>query len=102
MLKLKKAADKLATANGVRWYDHVLRQPEKDVLMKAIVHEVNGKRKQGRLGMKWRKQVEGSMRRIGLRKEDVADRCRWRESIRRIAKVLRCIQPTHSLGIKPD
>ena len=39
MLGLKKAADKLAKANGVRWYGHVFRRPEEDVLMKAMVHE---------------------------------------------------------------
>ena len=44
MLGLKEAADKLAKANGVRWYGHVLRQPEEDVLMKAMVHKVDGKR----------------------------------------------------------
>ena len=38
-----------------------------------MVHEVDGKRKQGRPRMKWREQIEGSMRRIGLKKEDVAD-----------------------------
>ena len=43
MLRLKEATDKLASANGMRWYGHVLRQPEKDVLMKAMVHEVDGK-----------------------------------------------------------
>ena len=45
MLGLKKAVDKLARANGVRWYGHVMRQPEEDILMKAIVHKVDGKRK---------------------------------------------------------
>ena len=29
MLGLKEAADMLARANGLRWYDHVLRQLEK-------------------------------------------------------------------------
>ena len=33
MLGLNKAADKLARANGMRWYGHVLRRPEEDVLM---------------------------------------------------------------------
>ena len=42
MLGLKEAADKLARANGMRWYGHVLRRPEEDVLMKAMVHEVDG------------------------------------------------------------
>ena len=52
MLGLKEAAAKLARVNGLKWYGHVLRQPEEDVLMKALVHEVDGKRKQGRLRMK--------------------------------------------------
>ena len=39
----------------------------KDVLVKAMVHEVDGKREQGRSRMKCREQVEGNMRRIGLR-----------------------------------
>ena len=42
MLGLKKAADNLARANGMRWYGHVLRRIEEDVLMKAMVHEVDG------------------------------------------------------------
>ena len=45
MLGSKKAADKLAWANGVRWYGYVLKRLEEDVLMKAIV---DGKRKQAR------------------------------------------------------
>ena len=34
MLGLKEAADKLAKANSVRWYGHVLRRPEEKVLIK--------------------------------------------------------------------
>ena len=59
MLGLKEAADKLARDNGARWFGHVLRQTKEDVLMKAMVHEVNGKRKQGQLRMKWKKTWEG-------------------------------------------
>ena len=46
MLGLKEAADKLPKANGVRWYCHVSKRPEEDVFMKAMAHEVDGKRKQ--------------------------------------------------------
>ena len=58
MLELIETADNLARENGVRWYDHVLRQPEEDVLMKAMVHEVDGKREQGRPRMKWRDKLK--------------------------------------------
>ena len=58
MLGLKKATDKLARTNGMRWYGHVLRRPEEDVLIKAMTHEVVGKRKQGRPRMKWRDKLK--------------------------------------------
>ena len=70
--------------------------------MKAMVHEVDGKHKQGRPRMKWREQIEKSMRRIGLRKEDVADRCRWKEGVKRVAQVVRCIWPPSVTEDKPD
>ena len=47
MFELKKASDKLARVNGVRWYGHIVKQPEEDVLMRPMVHEVDGKHKQG-------------------------------------------------------
>ena len=68
--------------------------------MKAVVHEVDGKRKQCRPRMKWREQVEGDMIRIGLKKENVANRCRWREGVRRVAEVVGCIRPPPVTGDK--
>ena len=44
MLGLKKTIDQLATANGVRWYGHVLRRDDNSVLMVALNLEVSGKR----------------------------------------------------------
>ena len=102
MLKLKEADDKLARENGVRWYGHVFRRPEEDVLMKAMVYEVDGKRKQGRPRIKWKEQVKGNMRRIVLRKKDAADRYRWRKGVKQVAKAMGCIRSLQSLGIKPD
>ena len=44
MLGLKETIDRLATANGVRWYGHVLRDDD-SVLRVALNFEVTGKRK---------------------------------------------------------
>ena len=71
MLGLKEALDKLARANGMRWYGHVLRQPEKDVLMKVMVHEVDEKCKQGQPKMKWRETSQRKHEKDWLK--DVAD-----------------------------
>ena len=45
MLGLKETIDRLATANGVRWYGHVLRRDDDSVLRVALDIEVSGKRK---------------------------------------------------------
>ena len=93
MSGLKEAADKLVRANGVWWYGHVLRGPEEDVLIKKMVHKVNGKHKQGQPKLKWMEQVKGNVRRIGLKKKDTADQCKWKEGAGRVAKTVKCIQP---------
>ena len=62
-----------------------------------MVHEVDGKLTQGRPKIKWREQVEGNMRRIGLRKEDSADPCRWR-GVEKVSEVVRCIWPSPFTG----
>ena len=47
MLGLKETIDRLATANGVRWYGHVLRRDDNSVLRVALDLEVSGNRKRG-------------------------------------------------------
>ena len=48
MLGLKEIIDRLATANGVRWYGYMLRRDDDSVLRVALDLEVSGKRKRGR------------------------------------------------------
>ena len=53
MLGLKETLDRMAKANGVRWYGHVIRRNDDNILKKATVMEVNGKRKRGRSKPTW-------------------------------------------------
>ena len=48
MMGLKETKNRLATANGVRWYGHVLRRDDDSVLRVALDLEVRGKKKRGR------------------------------------------------------
>ena len=57
MLGLRENIDRLATANEVRWYGHVLRRDDDSVLRVALNLEVSGKRKRGRPKKTWKKQV---------------------------------------------
>ena len=47
MLGLKETLDRMAKANGVRWYGHVIRRDD-NILKKAMMLEVNRKGKRGR------------------------------------------------------
>ena len=80
MLGLKKTIDRLATANGVGWYGHVLRRDDDSALRVALDLEVSGKRKRGPKKT-WKKQVEEETKKIGLKKGDALDRNKWRERV---------------------
>ena len=93
ILDLKENLDKMAHANGVRWYGHVVRRDEESILKKAMMLQVNGQRKRGRPKQTWKRQVEESLKKVGLRVEEATDRARWREGVRAIAEGMRCIRP---------
>ena len=45
-------------ASGVRWYGHVLRRNNGDVLRRALDFEVAVRRGRGRPNKTWKRQVE--------------------------------------------
>ena len=67
---MKETIDRLATANGVRWYGHVLRRDDDSVLKVALNLEVTGKRKRERPKKTRKKQVEEETEKIDLKKDD--------------------------------
>ena len=86
MLGLKETIDRLATANKVRWYGHVLRGDDDSVLRVALNLEVSDKRKRGRPKKTRKKQMEEETEKIGLKKEDALRRDKWRDEVRAIAE----------------
>ena len=86
MLKLRETIDRLATANGVRWYGHVLKRDDNSVLRVALDLEVSGKRKRGRPKKTWTKQVKEATEEIGLKKGDALNRAKWRDGVQAIAE----------------
>ena len=102
MLGLKETMDRMAKANGVRWYGHVVRRDDDNILKKAMIMEVNGKRKRGRPRMTWRRQVEESLKNVELKIEEAGDQRRWREGVRAIVQGMRCIRPPLVTRRKPE
>ena len=81
-----KTIDRLATVNGVRWYGHVLRRDDNNVLRVALDLEVSGKRKRGRPKKAWKKQVKEETEKISLKKEDALNRSKWKDGVEAIAE----------------
>ena len=48
MLGLDVVMDKMAKANGVRWYENALRKENHDILQKAVKFKTNKQNKRGR------------------------------------------------------
>ena len=71
MLGLKETSDRMAKANGERWYGYVIRGDD-DNILKAMMLEMNGQRKRGRPKLTWRRQVEESAKKVRLKIEEAA------------------------------
>ena len=64
----------------------MLRRDDDSVLRVALNLEVSGKRKQARPKKTWKMQVKEETEKIGLKKEDVLRRDKWKDGVRAIAK----------------
>ena len=102
MLSLKETLDIMVKANGVRWYGHVIRRDNDNILKRAMMMKINGQRKRGRSKLTWRRRVEESVKKVGLKIEEAGDGTRWREDVRAIAEGMRCIRPPSGTRRKPD
>ena len=81
MLGLVESLEMIAKANAVRWYGHVLRREDGNILRKALDLEVMGKRRRGRPKSTWKRKVEEEVKKLGLEKEDALDREKWRRAV---------------------
>ena len=89
LLVLKNTLDGLARANGVRWYGHVLRRDNIDVLRRMLDFEVAGRKVRGRPNMTWKRQVEKHTNEIGLKRENAIDRVKWRNGVYELSRSTR-------------
>ena len=71
----------------------MIKRDDDNILKNTMMMEVNGKRKRGRPKLTWRRQVEESVKKVGLKIEEAGDRMRWKEGVRAIAEGIRCIRP---------
>jgi len=73
--------DKLAESR-LRWFGHVMRMGEDEVVKEVRALGVVGKVRKGRPELTWDEVVRNDMKSRGLRSEMVGDREDWRQAIR--------------------
>ena len=78
MLGIIESLDRMAKASSMRWYGHVLRKEDENVIVKALNFEVSGSRGRVRPKQTWKKQMENEMKKNGLVKEDGCNRTKRR------------------------
>ena len=89
LLSLKDTLDRLVRASQVRWYGHVLKRDNGDVLRRPLDFKVAGKRGCGRTNMSWKRQVEEHTNQIGLKKRGAIDRAKWRDGVYELSRNVR-------------
>ena len=68
--------------NMFRWYGHVLRKEDNDLVKKCMEYEVEGARPRGRPKKMSREIVRKDCQARKLNREDAMDRNRWMKQIR--------------------
>ena len=73
----------------MRWYGHVLRRNNGDVLRRAMDFEVAERRGRGQPNMTWKRQVEEHINQIGLKNKDAIDRTKWHDGVYELSRDVR-------------
>ena len=89
LLGLKDTSNGLARATGERWYGHVLRRDNDDVLRRALDFEVAERSGCGQPNMTRKRQVEEHINQIGLKRKDTTDRVKWCKGVNELSRSTR-------------
>ena len=68
--------------NRLRWYGHLLRKEDTDLVKKCTEYEVEGSRPRARPKRMWREVVQKDCQARNLNSEDAMDRGRWKKLIK--------------------
>ena len=65
----------------LRWYGHLLRKDEEEVVRKVWEEPIKGKIKRGRQLKRWKDGLRERLWKPGLKEQDDQDRKKWRRGI---------------------
>ena len=64
IMGIEESLNKMAKARSIRWYGHVLRKEDENVIVKALTFRMRCSRGRGRPKLTWKKQVENEMKKL--------------------------------------
>ena len=65
----------------LRWYGHLLRKNEEEVVRQAWEEPIKGKRSRGRQLKRWKDKLRERLEELGLKEQDAQDKQKWRRGI---------------------
>ena len=65
----------------LRWYGHVMRKVDEDWVKKCMEFRVEDRTPAGRQKRTWLESVKTDMAELGIDKDDVHDRKKWRKNV---------------------
>ena len=79
--------NKMAKADEMRWYGHVLRREDDGVLRKTLEFKLDGE-KRGRPKMTWKTQMEKEIGKVGLKQDDAFNQTK---QLKGVKIAMRCV-----------
>ena len=88
LLGLEETLNRLAKANGIQLYGHVLRRANDEALRRASNFEVVEKRRHERSKIKWKRQMVKQVEEIGQKKQDAIDRPKRHGAVNKVSRIM--------------
>ena len=77
-----EAIDECLRTNRLRWFGHVYRRENDDILKEMYNYEANRQRKRERPRTTWKRLLEEDLKKRELHKEMAIDRTEWRRHLK--------------------
>ncbi len=74
-------ASKNITEKRLKWYGHVRRMKEEQIVRRMLDVDIPGKRRRGRPNLRWKDACKRDMTQAGLKEVNATNRAEWRKKL---------------------
>ena len=77
--RMVQASEKI-TEKRLKWYGHVRRMKEEQIVRRMLDVDIPGKRRRGRPTLRWKDACKRDMTQAGLKEDNTTNRAEWRKN----------------------